>query len=201
LILFFAVVIVDLAPSAVAGFKAGYKAGREDTHGALTGGPRHILVTIEPTDPEAISQKFADGVEFRSVENSGELVVPELMGKMSIWATLWRILSAFALLWAIVTFLVRLVIFAIKFPRRRIMAHENIISMRWIAGSLGVYGLIEHSWILMDYVWVRSHVVLEGYRIGFELPSSALIVALILLAMSEIMNLAGRLQNEQDLTI
>ncbi len=201
LVLFLAVVVLDIFPSGMAGFKAGFQAGREDAHGALYNAPRHLSVIIERFDPEATSQTFASGVEFRTIENFGDLVVPEHVGRMPLWTTMLKMLSAFVVLGSIVTFIVHLIIFAVRFPRRQITARENIVSLRWIAGSLGVYGLVEYGWILMDYVWVRGHVALEGYRIGFEPPSSSLIVALILVAMTEIMNLAGRLQNEQDLTI
>jgi hypothetical protein len=108
---------------------------------------------------------------------------------------------AFVAVGAIVVFLVWLIRFTFGFSRRRVMAHKNIVALRRISLSLGVTGLSMYAWHVIDFFWLRAHVVIEGYRISLESPPSAMIVALILWAMTEILNLAGKLQNEQDLTI
>jgi hypothetical protein len=201
LVLFLAMAVMDFVPSGLKGFREGYEAGRADAKAAWQRSNRHMSAIIEPTTSDDSPWSFANGVEFQTVEAFGEMVVPDNNDAGTLWVEVVRSVLAFLAVGAMLTFMICLVIFAIKFPRRRIMAHQNIVSLRWIAGSLGVAGLASYGFQFIEFMWLRVHVVLDGYRLRLDSPPSGLIVALILLAMTEILNLAGKLQNEQDLTI
>jgi hypothetical protein len=200
LVLFFAIVASDFFPAARDGFVEGFNAGRADANAAIYGGSRHVVAEIQPVDFAGSALKFAGGIEFRTWEASGDLVLPETVAERSGWYDVLDMVVAFVTVGAMLTFIIRVVVFAVKFPRRRIMSRENIVAMRWIAGSLGVMGVADLLNTLTAYLWLQGNVALEGYRFVFD-PSSMLIVALVLAAMTEIMNLAGKLQNEQELTI
>jgi hypothetical protein len=200
LVLFFAIVLFEFLPAAHDGFVDGWNAGQADANAARHGGIRHFVVDIKPTDSHASALKFADGIEFRTFEASGDLMLPELVAPRPAWSNVLSGVLALLGVAAGLTFIVRLVMFAARFPRRRVMSRENVVAMRWIAGSLGTIGVAEFLDTLGVYLWLRGNVALDGYRFVFD-PSTTLIVALIIWAMTEIMNLAGKLQNEQELTI
>jgi hypothetical protein len=205
LLLFFAVVVLDMAPAAVAGFNAGWNAGidaSKDSPAEIHRGIHTAGVTIQPTDPEASTQTFEGGTTFRPFMSAGMLLVPARQGgEMGIWGQIVKILFSLIAMAAMLSFLIHIVLFAVGFPRRHVMDRRNIVSLRWIAGSLGALALSVYASMLVDYLWLRSHVALEGYRVTISSPSSPLMVALILVVLTEILNLAGRLQREQDLTI
>jgi hypothetical protein len=207
LALFFAIVASDFWPDARDGFMDGFKSVWGDSAAIARaqhlGGRRNLTAVIEPVDSYAApALKFAGGMEFRTFEATGDLVLSELVARRPAWFPVVKLLAVMAGGLATLAMVFHLVVFIVKFPRRRITSRGNIVSMRWIAGSLMAYGLGECLYVLVDYLWLRSHVTLDGYRIVMDHSfASALIVALILAAMTEIMNLAGKLQKEQELTI
>ncbi len=203
LVLFVAVAILDIAPEFGAGYKVGYEAGREDARAMMFGGKRHLFSIVTPIDPaDHPTQKFTDRVEVRTLKTYGDVIVTVDEGSgASIWAQLATGLFALMIMGMMLAFIVHFVIFAVKFPRRRVMARENVVSLRWIAALLGTIGLSTYLLELMHCLWLRANVVLEGYQFEIPSPPSALMVALVIWVMTEILNLAGRLQNEQDLTI
>jgi hypothetical protein len=206
LVLFMAIVMSDFWPDARDGFMDGWNSVRGDSTAianvAHRGGRRHLTAVIVPVDGVASPQRFADGIEFRTFKATGNLVLPENVARRPAWLRAGKQFAVLAGGLAALTLLFYLVVFVVKFPRRRITSRENIVSMRWIAGSLMVYGLCECLFVLVDYLWLRSHVTLDGYRVVMDHSfATAMIVALIIWAMTEIMNLAGKLQQEQELTI
>lgn len=205
LVLFLGMWLIDFFQSGIQDFKRGYEMGRSDAEQRLLGPDSarvyFFYVKIAPLDPDAHSRTPADGIEFTELSSSGELTVSGNLPKRSAGHTVLTVVLSLALLAATIAFIVNLVVFACKFPRRRILTHGNVVSMRRIAASLGALGLVSYGLTLDEYLWLQGNVVLEGYRALFPTPPSALIIALILWAMAEIMNLAGRLQTEQDLTI
>ncbi len=198
LVLFLAMLVVDFVPAGIAGFKEGWEAGEAEANGEPGGGSRYF-VKIEALDPDEAVHRFDGGEELAMVAARGELLLSGV--RVPVWIKVVRTLLVLVAFAALVVFLVQLVVFAVKFPRRKMMARENMVSMRRIAVSLGVFGLSAYAGEVTEYLWLRERVALEGYRLGLDPLPSALIVALILWAMTEILNLAGRLQNEQDLTI
>lgn len=203
LALFLAVTVIDFVPGFVTGFKTGFEAGQADSHGMMFGGSRHLIATVAPQNPDTEAIIIYDGIEVRPLETVGDVVVPAHSASRPLIEDIAKVLLAFVFMAAMLSFVVHLVIFAVMFPRRRIMAHKNIVSMRWIAGSLGTMGLSIYLITLLDYLWLTCNVHFEkaGYEIVLSSPPSALIVALILVVMTEILNMAGKLQHEQELTI
>jgi hypothetical protein len=200
LVLFFVVVVIDGAPSFVAGFKAGSESVIDEP-AIFTGDVRLVTAVTQPTDSDATTLTFADGTTLRRIQSIDALMVPIEEGEDPLWAKILRILFTVLYFGAGVSFMVHIVLFAVSFPSRHIMDPVNIVSLRWISGSLVVMTLGYYAVALMEYVWLQSHVVLEGYRITFPSPPAGIVVALILVVLTEILNLAGRLQTEQDLTI
>ncbi len=139
------------------------------------------------------------GAEFTPFSTSGELVVPEPNMAAGVSVTLK--LLAFVALAALIVFIVQLIRFTVRFPRRPILDERNIRSLRRIAFGLGLYGLAGYLIDNIQLLWLHGHVALEGYRFTAVTLPSSLIVAAILLATAEILKLAGKLQREQDLTI
>ncbi len=208
LVLFLTMAVMDFVSGFSNGleeFRRGYEAGQSEARGML-GSPdslwgSHHFVKLEPVDMDAAVLRFAGGEEFTSFDSVGELVVPMHAKDGRFLPKLLLILFSLVVLAATVTFIIHFIGFALHFPRRRVMDVENIISLRRIAASLGAIGLSEYVLSMSEYLWLRSHVSLEGYIVSMPLPPVSLIVALILWAMTEILNLAGKLQNEQELTI
>ncbi len=201
LLIFLAMAALDtVSSSSREAFKRGYETGRSDSRGMIFTGERHMWTTIEAIEPDAGTLTLADGVEFTGVTANGELVLSGDNAASSGWDLALMILFSFTMVAALIAFIVSLVIFACKFPRRRILSRENVVSMRWIAASLGALGLGTYGMMINEYLWLR-HIALEGYRMTLSSPPSAIIVALVLVVLTEILNLAGKLQNEQDLTI
>lgn len=208
LVLFLAMTVMEIAPDFLSGFRDGCKSGTEEANAVWDSGDtsvsplRHMFATIEPDNPDAPLLVFADGVEVRPNETFAEITVPATApGSGWVMANIVKVLFGLAALVASVVFTVHLVLFAVRFPRRPILSRGNIVSMRWIAASLGVFGLAIYGFAAIDYFWLRTNVALEGWSITIDPPPSAIIVAAILLVMTEILNLAGKLQQEQDLTI
>ena len=210
LVLFLAVAVMDFVSGFSSGWeeaKRGYNAGRSDARQSLllpdSLRVNHFFVTLEAVDADATVRTFADGTQFTTLDATGELVVPVRAdgGSGWFWSGVLKFLFGLVMTAAMVVFIVRMVMFAVGFPRRRLMDRRNIVSLRWIASSLGAIGLGEYGWTVSEYLWLKGHVALEGYIVSLPIPPTSLIVALIILAMTEILNLAGRLQNEQDLTI
>jgi hypothetical protein len=197
LLLFFTVAVLDEAPD----FMVGFRAGQNAAFAEMTGDMRHQIAIIQPLDSEATSQTFSNGVEYQMFESDGMLMVPIEAGENPFWLSAVKFLLSLLCVAAALSFLVHVVLFAVGFPRRHIFDYRNIVSLRWIAGSLGAIALSVYASMLVDYLWLRSHVVLEGYRVTLSSPSAGIVVALILVVLTEILNLAGRLQTEQDLTI
>lgn len=204
--LLLAILLLFLVPSAgdfADGFSAGWNSAREGAESGLRVGDLerrlHFFTRIEPTAPGTALRSFADGTVFTASYASGGLSVPASTG--AGWIEVVMAMLSIVMVSAGVIFLVQLIRFAVRFPRRRLMAHQNIASLRWIAGSLGVLGLAEYGMEVVQFVGLRRHVALPGYDIALDTPSPVLIIALILLATAEILKLAGRLQDEQDLTI
>jgi hypothetical protein len=176
--------------------KRGFKAGWEEARETTFVGKHHLWAKIENIDPDTDTKKLSEKVEFTEIYASGEF---EIESDASSNSTVSFILS-FVVTAALIAFIVNFIIFACKFPGRKVLSRGNIVRLRWIAASLGALGLAGYGLMLHEYLWL-TNITLEGYYVTFPSPPSALVVALILLAMAEIMNLAGRLQNEQDLTI
>lgn len=200
LLLFLIPSVIDFVSGFSSGlneFKRGMKAGQSVFHAERE---KHFFVKIEPVDADSAFRLFDNGTKFTPLNTTGELAVPRPEAG-SGWVEASVMLLSLAVSVALIIFLVQLIRFAIVFPRRRIMARDNIDSLRLIAGSLGALGLAAYGVNVIQFFWLRGHVVLEGYSVRLDTPPSSLIVALILLAMTEILKLVGKLQNEQDLTI
>ncbi len=201
LVSFLAITAFDFVAEGGEAFARGFRAGQADAEGMIGSGPRHMFSSVTPLDPDTEALQLSGGVTLVPLKIDSELVVPEGMGRRSGWAYALILLMSFAIVGATLFFLVSLGMFAVGFPRRPILSHDNIVQMRRIAWSFGAIGLITCLMMLQEWLWLRANVVLEGYEVQLSLTPSMLIVALILIAMTEIMNLAGKLQREQDLTI
>ncbi len=202
--LFLLATVSDIYPEGIESFKRGFNAGRSEADQMLGASDslsmRHFYTEIAPRDPDVTTLLSAGGVEFTTLTASGELAVPKAPGKgAGIRAVSAVLILATAV--ALIAFIISLVKFAFRFPRRPILARDNIVSMHWIAGSLGVMSLAGFLGQLAENIWLRNHVTIDGFRVLPVSIPQGLIIAAILFAMTEIMNLAGRLQNEQDLTI
>lgn len=202
LLIFLAMVVIDVVSSGAEAFKRGFEAGMEEDSRTMTStGGLNLWMEIKPVDPDAGTRTLAEGVEFTEILASGELEVTGNFSARSTGHVVVTLMLSLLLLAATVAFIVSLAVFACKFTRGRVLTHGNVVRMRRIAASLGALGAASYGLTLDEYLWLRGNVVLEGYRAIFPTPPSALIVALILWAMAEIMNFAGRLQTEQDLTV
>ena len=203
--LFLLATVSDIYPEGIESFKRGFNAGRSEANNMMWDAPdsvrmRHFYAAVAPHDHDATTLLSAGGVEFTTITASGELAVPVAPGKGAWIRAVSAVLSLVTAV-ALIAFIINLVKFAFWFPRRPILARDNIVSMHWIAGSLGVMNLAGFLGQLAENIWLRNHVTIDGFRVLPVSIPQGLIIAAILFAMTEIMNLAGRLQNEQDLTI
>jgi len=176
------------------GMEEGMATAQEGNHG------KHLFfVKVEPLTDQAPKQ-IGDGSQFISLSESGKLRMTENMNSFW-WVRIVEVLLAFTVLIALVCFIVMLFRFAARIPRQRIMAEQNIGSLRRIAYALGIVSLGGYLMEVIETLWLCSHVSLTGYKIVMPMPPAALIVALIILVMTEILKLGHKLQQEQDLTI
>lgn len=198
LVLFFAWVAAGVFPDGVAGFKRGFEAGMK----LSTTDARFFVTELENLDPDAHVVELSRGAKFTEISSSGELVVPkDSLPKRNGWRAAANAAMYTLFTVAFFTFFAALIVFACKFPRRRILDPKNTRSLRLIAASLGALGLAWYGVQMGEYAFLADFVRQQGWRL--ELPSipTAIIVAAMLWAMAEIMNLAARLQNETELTI
>ena len=199
------ILLLFLIPSAidfVDGFSEGWQSfekGREEgSSGELD--YQHFYVRIEPTGITETAQEVGNGHRFIPSRETGELLLAEPIPS-AWWVKTLGIFLALAGLVTLVWFVVELIRFATKIPRRRIMAEDNIHSLRRIAYSLGIFSLCMYLTEGIEILWLRGQVSLEGYEFSIILPPASLIVSLIILVMTEILKLGHGLEQEQELTI
>jgi len=158
-----------------------------------------FAVYMEPAVSGTKTRAVAEGVEFTEITSMGVLLV---RGKDNeAHASWWFFLLYLLFVSALVTFVVMLVGFACKLPRGRILTRANVRMVRWMGVSLLVVGLSFFFLTAVEYVWIEDNVVLDGYRVAPPSLHPTLLLGMIFCTLAEIMNLAGRLQREQELTI
>ena len=199
------ILLLFLIPSGidfVDGFGEGWNARdrEEELTGLGDGHHQSFFVKIEPTSTDQRFRPVGENLEFLTFHETGQLVITEKISEVW-WVMVLRMLLALTVIISLVVFIVLLFRFAAKITKRRILAEENIRSMRRIAYTLGILSLSGYLMEVIETLWVRCHVSLEGYKIVMALPPASLIVALIILVMTEILKLGHKLQQEQDLTI
>lgn len=175
------------------GFEEGY-------HNDRSSGVSH-WVGLTLVDPDGAIQQLPGGVALTPIAVEGELEIPDGIARKPVGVMIASTTLVIIGMISFIAFIVSLINFACRFPRRPILSRENVISLRWIACTLGGFGLAAYGGSLCQTLWMRANVAIEGYRVLIDPPPSVIIVALILVAMTEIMNQAGKLQNEQELTI
>ena len=199
------ILLLFLIPSGIdfaKGFSQGWSSSEReyrisDEHGIDY---QSFFVELEPTRENQRIDEIGNGHQFLSFEEHGQLILAEKMSSVW-WVITLRVFLSLTITILLVWFVVLLFRFAAKLSRRRVLAEENIHSLRRIAYVLGAFSICGYLMMSIEIFWLRSHVVLDGYRIAFpEFPSS-LIVALIILVMTEILKLGHKLQQEQELTI
>jgi len=203
-ILLVAILLLFLIPLGfdfVKSFPLGFTApSREKRLTDESGVDHHVFfVDIEPTNNKAM-QQIGDDSKFICYEKEGELFIA---GKNS---SVWWILALksfvmLALIIALVWFFIVLFRFFSKFSIRGVLAEDNIYDLNLMAYLLGFFSLGFYMVQIMETLWLRSHIVLDGYKIVFPFPPSSLIVAMIILVMAEILKFGYKLQQEQELTI
>ena len=204
-ILMVVILLLFLIPSGidfVDGFSEGWKftereeelTGQDDDH------YQSFFVRLEPTGRDYPAKEVGYEHRFVSFRESGQLVMAERMNSVW-WVMALRVLLALTILVSLVAFIVMLFRFAAKITRRQIMAGENIRSLRRIAYTLGALSLAGYLMEVVEILWLRSHISLDGYKVVMAMPPAALIVSLILLVMTEILKIGNKLQQEQELTI
>lgn len=203
LVLFFAGVVVDMVSGGARDFKRGFDAVEKEGASEDKGKAVEVFwVAVEPLAPDAHAVELADGATFTSLSTDGELVVPvRNLPKRSGWVAAANIVTIIVASVALIAFVVSVIVFAVKFPRRKILDPANVRSLRWIAASLGATMLAYYGIMLDEHALLGDLVRRSGYRMEFPKFPTELIVAAIVWVVAEIMNLAGRLQNEQELTI
>ncbi len=198
LVLFLVASALEIVQVGGKAISRGFKAGYNDDH---DGGTSHEWVDVMIYQPDAAVQQFPGGIELTPITVSGEIAMPDEMNRKPVGM---RIVVELLFMVSLLTsgaFTVSLIVFAFKFPRRPILSHRNVISLRWIAYTLGTFSLTTYGVELADWLWMRDNIMPEGLSVILDSPPTTIIVALIILAMTEIMNLAGKLQHEQELTI
>lgn len=197
-------VLIPAAADFMSGFSRGLKLGRAEADRLLSdsidrGRMRYFFVDLEPLDPNTVRNRFENGAEFITSNVYGELTMPAKA--VAGWIEVVNTLLIVVAIAAMFTLLAELIRFTILFPRRRLVDRDNVRSLRRIALWLGTLGVAGYSIDIVQFFWLRGNLSLEGYRVVLYAPPSALVVALILVVMTEVLKLAGKLQNEQDLTI
>lgn len=200
------ILLLFLIPSGVDfvdGFFEGWTAAERGMALAEDGGNGHFqsfYVRIEPTGDDYLVKSIGDGYKFVTFRETGELVMTKKVSSVW-WVMVLRVLLSFTVVIALIVFIVQLFRFSTKITKRRVMAEENIGSLRRLANTLLIFSFGGYLIQMIETIWVCSHVSLEGYKIVMPMPPAALIVALIILVMTEILKLGHKLQQEQDLTI
>jgi len=199
------ILLLFLVPSGfdlARGFSEGWRSVDRETelHGDHSKEFRSFFVHLEPVQSRDHIRSAGDGHVFLPFEETGQLIVDAGI-KTPFWVLTLRVVFSLGMVVLLVWFVVLLFRFAGTLSRRRIMAEENIRSLRKIAYMLGAFSLSGYLMQSVEILWLRSHISLEGYRIVWEMPPASLIVALIILVMTEILKLGYKLQQEQDLTI
>ena len=159
-----------------------------------------FFVQLEQKGEKAKLEEVGNGHLFQPVRESGALVVAEKSGS-AWWILILNALLAQTGIIALGFFVVLLFRFAAKLSKRRLMAEENIRALQQMAYALGIFSLSAYLMESLGVFWLRSHIVLDGYKIILDTPPASLIVALIILVMTEMLKLGHKLQQEQDLTI
>lgn len=85
--------------------------------------------------------------------------------------------------------------------RGNVLTHQNIIRMRTIGFLLIAK---EAVYIISQYIdlhYLKSVVQLKGYEMALDISYTQIIVGLIMLVLAEVLVLANRIREEQELTI
>ena len=204
-LLVIAIILLLLIPSVipfVKGVCIGYTSwDREIELSKEFGGNFKVFfVDIEPTKDNVAAKSVGNNHRFIGYQNEGELFVA---GKQSSawWILVLRAFIALPMMILFICFFIALFRFAFKLSSQRIISEENIIRLNRIAYFLGAFSLAMYLIQISEVLWLRFHITLNGYRVVLPSLPTELIVALIILIMTEILKLGYQLQQEQELTI
>lgn len=199
--------LIPMGMDFVKGFQAGWRSISWQEEMAVSDEGAHSLksmqsyfVSLESTDNRETARLLNDGVMFSPYEESGYLLSPESEDK-PLGLYLVELLLSLTAIVMLIWFVILLFRFALGLSHQQIMTTKNIRRLRKLAIVLGAFSLSQYLVHVIEVLYLRSHLALEGYSIALKSPPGYLVVALIILVVAEILTIGHNLQQEQELTI
>lgn len=196
------VALLLIAPSAYS-FLKGFAIGF-NTEGVLQASHRFnqtsFLVSIKPVETDIVDMESAQHENVSVIELGKETILSIPEAKMSASLDIAsNILSVIALI-SFIAMLVMLFKISTSVWHIGLMNRRNIRRLR----QLSFYMLLlDFSGLLNNYLPVNSlkAFIPAGYTLDIAIPTEHITIAIIILLLAEILNIANKLREEQEFTI
>lgn len=190
--------IFSFSDDFVRGFRDGFKDAEAEKD--ATGTISHFYVTLRPTESmKAIDVTTVKGADASMRISEGEVVVQSK--EVSINKLLRDMLVMLVGIVIIVWLVVLISKITNSLSKGNLLTAININRIRKVAFLLLAMEMLNIAIQYMDRSYLRSLIQIDGYKLVIDVSYTQIIVSLVLLLFAEVLVVANRIREEQELTI